>query len=597
MPILKNRSVQQKMILIIMAMSSVALLFACSVFIAYDFITFRQAMVRDLSILASIMGENNTAAALVFNDQSAAEGILASLNAQPHIVYARIYTKDGAVFSSYHRSDLGHESSSLPPLTEESYHHFENDHLDVLRPIHFDGERIGTVYIRSDLQELRGRRNRYMSIVLVALITSSLVVLPLSSRLRRIISEPILHLVHTMKIVKTNKDYTVRATKHNDDEIGTLIEDFNAMLTEIQTRDTALREANENLEKHVEERTKELQQEIIECRQAEEAAETANRAKSEFLANMSHELRTPLNAILGYAQILQKESGLTPKQKKELSTIQRSGDHLLSLINDILDLSKIEADKMELNLSDFHFPPMLKNIADLFRVRAEQKGITLHYEPLSDLPVAVRGDEQKLRQVLMNLLSNAVKFTDTGGVAFKVGYHEDNIRFQIEDTGVGIAQESLEDIFESFQQVGKKSLTTKGTGLGLSISKQLVKLMGGELRVNSELGADSTFWFELALPEVKEIAATASSDESPSCGRTNRAQTVMGYEGQRRKVLIVEDNAENRDLLANMLAPLDFELLEAVDGKQGVAKTIDWHPDLILMDLRMPVMDGFEAMR
>lgn len=322
-------------------------------------------------------------------------------------------------------------------------------------------------------------------------------------------------------------------------------------------------------------------------KQAKEAAESANRAKSEFLANMSHEFRTPLNGILGYAHILKQEKVLTSKQQNGLDTIQQCGEHLLTLINDILNLSKIEARKMEIHLNDFHFPQFLNNLAEIFRIRAEQKNISFRYTPLSLLPSLVRGDEQKLRQILINLLGNAVKFTETGGVVLKVGYHEGKIRFQVEDTGIGIAPEKLTEIFLPFHQVENSRHLVEGTGLGLTISKKLAKLMGSTLEVKSQLGSGSIFWLDLDLPEVLESTEVAKRQE----------RNIVGFKGEKRKILVVDDKRENRLVLVNLLEPLGFEIIEATDGRDCLNKALEFKPDAILMDLVMPVVDGFEATR
>jgi PAS domain S-box-containing protein len=321
--------------------------------------------------------------------------------------------------------------------------------------------------------------------------------------------------------------------------------------------------------------------------QAKEAAEAANRAKSEFLANMSHEFRTPLNGILGYAHILKQEKILTDKQKNGLGVIQQCGEHLLTLINDILDLSKIEARKIEIHLSDFQLPQLLNNIGEIFRIRAEQKNISFSYASLSLLPVMVRGDEQKLRQILINLLGNAVKFTETGGVIFKVGYHEGKIRFQVEDTGIGIAPEQLTEIFLPFHQVENSRHLVEGTGLGLTISQKLAKLMDSTLEVKSQLGSGSVFWLDLDLPKVLESTEVVNRQE----------RNIVGLRGEKRKVLVVDDKWENRSVLVNFLEPLGFDILEATDGRDCLNKAISFKPDVILMDLVMPVLDGFEATR
>ncbi|MBD1823061.1 response regulator [Cyanobacteria bacterium FACHB-DQ100] len=328
---------------------------------------------------------------------------------------------------------------------------------------------------------------------------------------------------------------------------------------------------------------------------ARELAESATRAKSEFLANMSHEIRTPLNGILGYAQILEKDRTLNDLQKKGLVTIRQCGEHLLTLINDLLDLSKIEAQRMELTPTDLHFPAFLEAIADICRVRAEQKKITLTYQTLSPLPEFVCADEKRLRQILLNILGNAVKFTEVGGVRFEVSVVENSVesakvRFEIQDTGIGIAPEQLEVIFSPFQQVGDNDRKTEGTGLGLSISRQLVKIMGSEVQVRSTPGKGSTFWFELDLPKIE-----LRSLESNRYLSNQRA--IVGYAGRSRTVLVVDDQWANRSILVHLLEPLGFNLIEAENGQEGLQKAHQFKPDVILLDLVMPVMDGFEAVR
>jgi PAS domain S-box-containing protein len=325
----------------------------------------------------------------------------------------------------------------------------------------------------------------------------------------------------------------------------------------------------------------------INARAAKDAAEAANRAKSEFLTNMSHELRTPLNGILGFTQILKREKGLNHQQRDAVHTIAKSGDHLLTLINDILDLSKIEAGKMELQPRNFQFPEFIKVINDIIEIRAMQKRIYFTYSATSPLPMVVTGDDTRLRQVLVNLLGNAVKFTKRGGVSFKVGYTPSKkIRFQIVDTGTGIAPAQLETIFMPFRQVGDQQ-HLEGTGLGLSISKKFVEMMGGKLAVKSILGKGSVFWFDITLPEAVGWEPVNQVPE----------RHLTGFKGKTRQILVVDDSKLSRLMLVNLFSPLGFEMYEAKNGQEAIEKAQAISPDAILMDIVMPVMDGLEATR
>ena len=370
------------------------------------------------------------------------------------------------------------------------------------------------------------------------------------------------------------------------------------------------------LEYQVSERTNELVVAKKEAEIAKAKAEVANKAKSQFLSNMSHELRTPLNGILGYAQIL-KRRHTDDYTASGLNVIQQSGDHLLTLINDILDISKIEAGKLELYPAEVHLPSFLKTILGIIRTRAEAKDILLMYEPLSSLPNGIIIDETRLRQVLLNLLSNAVKFTDTGQVSLtietlpsategkKLTAESDNgkevtIRFSVEDTGTGLEPGQMKTIFQPFEQVGDLQRRAEGTGLGLPISRRIVQLMGGDLHVESppkrqkaesgllteSSGQGSLFWFEVTLPSVTGM-------EIPEIPAAN----IEGYQGDRRKILAVDDKDYNRLVLTNMLTPLGFEVVTANNGQEGIEKTLSFKPDLILMDLVMPVKTGFDAVK
>ncbi|MEH2127369.1 ATP-binding protein [Nostoc sp.] len=332
-----------------------------------------------------------------------------------------------------------------------------------------------------------------------------------------------------------------------------------------------------------------------ELRLAEEVAQNSSQAKSEFLANMSHELRTPLNGILGYTQILQRTESLSEKGRKGVSIIYQCGSHLLTLINDVLDLSKIEARKLELYPVDFYLPAFIDSVTEISRIRAEQKVIAFHVQLDSDLPIGIHTDEKRLRQVLINLLSNAIKFTNEGSVTFKVKVIEQQlntngktnykIRFEVIDTGAGIIPEQAQKIFQPFEQVGNQKRQSEGTGLGLAISQNIVLLMGGQIQVQSEFGKGSTFWFEAEFPESKDWAKVS---------RVVEQGTIIGYQGQNRTILIADDKWENRSVIVNLLEPVGFIVVEASQGQEGWEKTLAHKPDLIITDLVMPILNGFE---
>lgn len=357
-------------------------------------------------------------------------------------------------------------------------------------------------------------------------------------------------------------------------------------ITELKQAEEALRRYKDQLEDLVQQRTTELML-------ARDAAQAANKAKSLFLANMSHELRTPLNAILGFSSMMCHDPELSSTQRTNLDIINRSGEHLLTLINDVLEMAKIEAGRLQLEIAPFDLGNMVRDVVDMMHQRAHEKGLQLLLDQASEFPRHIKGDEARLRQILVNLTSNAIKFTAQGGVTLRLGSRQNtkpHLVIEVEDSGCGISAADQQRLFEPFVQLAE-GVAQRGTGLGLAITRQFVQLMGGEINVSSTVGKGSLFHIELPVEP-------ANPDEVQQAVRSNHNKIVGLAPGQPAyRILVVEDQRENQLLLSHLMGELGLETRIAEDGAQAVEQFQEWHPDLIWMDRRMPVMDGIEATR
>ena len=599
----RDLHLKSKLILLAAASGAIALLLACAGFVLNDFRLLRETKHGQLRTQAELLGFNCEVALTTEQARHAGE-LLESLRTQPSIEMAGLYDADGRLFAQYSIVE-----NTTPP---EHLGASKTDGLTSLtllehyRPVHSEGRLLGTVYLRANLHDIWAQLSSYSKVSLLVMFVALTVAVMFASMMQRSISGPILRLAAAARRISESDDYSIRVQTDARDELGVLYNSFNRMVEQVQASRDELERGQDDLERRVDDRTHQLQEEIehrerVQCElvRSKEAAESASRAKSSFLANMSHEIRTPLNAILGFTDLLRRgvDRGDEAERRDFLETVHHSGEHLLTLINDILDLSKIEAGQMEYEHIRFSPHQIIAEVMSVMRARAQQKGLALEYNWYGHVPETIESDPARFRQLLLNLVGNAIKFTERGAVqaVAKLNALRGELTVDIIDTGIGIPAEMLDTVFSPFIQADS-SVTRRfgGTGLGLSICKHIAVGLGGSITVSSEPGRGSTFSTTIATGPLEgvrllqhpaaDILPNEHSGPAPACGRLN---------GQ--KILVVDDGDTNRKLIRLVLSRAGAEVVMAENGLEAVEATRQHDFDMILMDMQMPVMDGYTA--
>ncbi|HYC96841.1 ATP-binding protein [Brevundimonas sp.] len=559
-------SIQAKVAAVAIATALAALLVAYPTFIVHEWNSDRTRMLEQREVLADVLAAN-VAATLVFQDREAARETLGSAAQIPGVSAVWLFDARGAPFSAY-SADSGVSQPAAAPLLEGS--RFERDRLIVSTPVLLDSDTVGVLVLVSSLDELEQMVLGYTLVSLLGLCGAVGLALLTSTWLARGVIRPVRVLSDAMVTIRESGDLDLRVAPEGDDELAALTTDFNALLQRLRDHDDALRTAMSDLV------------------DARDQAESANLAKSQFLANMSHEIRTPLNGVLGMAQALEN-ADLPADQQEKVAVIRRSGELLLAVLNDILDLSKIEAGKLEVVAEDFELADAVRSAFDAFVGLAQEKGLDCRLDLEPSCEGVWRGDAMRTRQIVSNLLANAVKFTQAGSVRVEVRADDASIQIVVTDTGIGMPPDVLSRLFSKFSQAD--SSTTRrfgGTGLGLAISRELAHLMDGDIAVESEPGAGSRFTVRLPMQRVAcsgGAAGAPGGSHAPSAGP------------RQLRFLLAEDNPTNQMVARALLEPLGADLRVTADGLEALecwrAETFD----LVLLDIQMPRLDGTDVAR